>query len=41
MRPIPIHELKKHQHKKRIPDWFVYLPGAVILCYGLWLSLTV
>lgn len=41
MRHISTHDFKKHQHKKRIPDWFVYLPGAIIISYGLWLSLTV
>ena len=31
---------KSSNHRKRLPEWLVYLPGAIILCYGLWLSLT-
>jgi len=39
MRHASTHDFKK-QHKKRLADWLLYLPGAIVISYGLWLSLT-
>jgi hypothetical protein len=32
---------RSERSRKRLPDWLVYLPGALIIIYGFWLSLTV
>ena len=41
MRDYTSYDFKRESHKKRLLDWLTYLPGAVIISYGIWLSLTV
>jgi hypothetical protein len=36
----PTFTRRTDRPRKRIADWLIYLPGALILMYGLWLSLT-
>jgi hypothetical protein len=31
---------RNNRSKQSRLDWLIYLPGAIILGYGLWLSLT-
>lgn len=41
MRNINIQDHKKPDElKNRRLEWLLYLPGAVIISYGLWLSIT-
>ena len=36
-----LRDIKKaSNHKQKALEWLLYLPGAVIICYGLWLSVT-
>jgi len=42
MRQFDIHDERKNTHfAPRFLDKLIYLPGAVIMLYGLWLALTV
>ena len=34
-------ETRKDTPRASRLEWLLYVPGAMILCYGLWLSLTV
>ncbi|MDJ0833307.1 MAG: hypothetical protein QNJ69_07260 [Gammaproteobacteria bacterium] len=41
MQDQTIRDVKKTSgHKHKTLEWLLYLPGAVIMCYGLWLSVT-
>ncbi len=31
---------RQHRSKQSRLDWLLYLPGAIILSYGIWLSIT-
>ena len=31
---------KPGRSRKRITEWMLYLPGGLLLLYGLWLSVT-
>ncbi len=41
MQDQTVHDLKKTTgYKHKSLEWLLYLPGAIIICYGLWLSVT-
>lgn len=41
MRQTTIHDQKKsYPFKSKRIEWLLYLPGALIISYGLWLSIT-
>lgn len=41
MRQVLILDLRrKAVRRNTILDWLVYLPGAIIISYGLWLSVS-
>lgn len=37
----PTYWRRPDRQRKRISEWLMYLPGALLMMYGLWLTLTV